>query len=409
MQNKTRRLWGQEINVVKGGLAEEQVISFVAELLGKYRDLATRQEHFLSLGALSERAAGEADKLAESARARAREEAAAETTNTVVQARQRAEEMVATAKKTAQEVTRTEADSLLQAARRKAAIIETEAKQRSQLYLIKAGEAIEDELKRERNEGYEQLLSALRNVLSEEHDIEARWKGKFVDMWRQGPELGEYEAVPLVLAAEITKASSRDGGENKAKIAVSEAELMAKEEEVFFEATATEDTTPQGPTGEDVVPRVTTAEQADQWMKTLTTEKLEPVAGESPEEEAVKPIVGSAQPGGESPTIQEHSVDLHLTAPVELSVASRIYAVLHATPEIEVLRTVGSYDKGTTITLLLKKPLPLLVDMLTAIPGVEVAPETPGRQRFVSRATGGQGNGGAERLTIRVRTTTLVG
>ena len=64
----------------------------------------------------------------------------------------------------------------------------------------------------------------------------------------------------------------------------------------------------------------------------------------------------------------EGTVDLTLLPPVELSGMSKLLSELQKNPDVKILRTAGSYDKGITITLLLEKPLSA-VDMLTSIPG----------------------------------------
>ena len=147
MENRTRRLWDQEINIVNGGLDEKQVIEFISELMAKHRALVERQVHFVSLGTLSEKTAMEADKLAADIRARAKDESEIEARNIIANATQKAEEILISAKKTAQDVNRKEVDSILEAAYRKASVIDTEAKQRAQLFLIRARSVIENDLK----------------------------------------------------------------------------------------------------------------------------------------------------------------------------------------------------------------------------------------------------------------------
>ncbi|MFC1999916.1 ATP synthase F0 subunit B [Chloroflexota bacterium] len=404
MENRTRRLWGQEIDLVKAGLAEDQVVSFISELVHKYKDLAMRQEHFLSLGAVSERAAREADKLAEDKRARAGEESAIEKEKTIAQANQKAQEMIVTARKTAQEVVRSETEDILQSAQRKGAIIEAEAKQRSQLFLIKAKAAIEDQLKEELHEVYQRLLSALRNIQGEGDGIEVRWRGKLVELWnKEGLEPGEHEVVPLVMAAEITKGPSLNIAGREDETVISGVGLMEKREEVLFESLMTGDASTPVDTGKEKAGQFPSAEQATQWLNALAPEELKPIAGESPQEHAEPDYVAIVS-GEEHESLQGSGIDLHLIAPVQLSVASKVYAELHTHPEIEILRTVGSYDEGTTITVLSKKSPEVLVDMLAAIPGVEVDQEHADRLSIMTKGNSRKGNGGSERITIPVRT-----
>ena len=403
MQNRTRRLWGQEIDIVKGGLDEEQIVRFVGELMAKYRALVERQEHFLSLGTLSEKAAIEGDKLAAETKARAKEEAEANATGTVARANQRAQEMIAVAKKTAQDVTRRETDGILDGAHRKAHSIETEAKQRAQLFLIRARAAIENDLKGQFIEVYDQLLSALRDLLAEGHDVEAKWKGKIVELWRrEALELEAYEAVPSVLAAEMAKAASLAG----VKIEIPEEVLVAKEEEVFLEVSSKEDIVREVPSEEKVVAESPPPPPVAGEIGTGGEERPpQAVAEEHPAEEA-EPKLAAPEPKVQLPAAYmgdlEGEVEITLVPPVELSVMSRILGSLQEIPEVKILRTLGSYDKGTTITVLLEEPA-ALVSILTGIPGVEIAPLTPEKQGFLKKAAAGHEKD-LRKITIPLRT-----
>lgn len=400
MQNRTRRLWGQEIDIVKGGLDEEQVVGLVGGLMAKYRALVERQEHFLSLGTLSEKAAIEGDKLAAELKARAKEEAEADATSTVARANQRAQEMIAVANKTAQDVTRREADGILDGAHRKAHTIETEAKQRAQLFLIRARAAIENDLKGQFIQVYDQLLSALRDLLTDGHDVESKWKGKIVELWRrEALELESYEAVPSVLAGEIAKASALAAG----KIEIPQEELIAKEKEVFSEVSSKESIVGEVSTDQVIVPEVSPPEEVG-----YEAPPAPPVPGgvETLAPEEVEPEAVPSEPKVELPAAYmgdlEGELDINLVPPVELSVMSKILASLQETPEVKILRTLGSYDKGTTITILLEEPAPL-VSILTGIPGVEIAPLTPEKQGFLKKAAAGQDKD-IRKITIPLRT-----
>lgn len=388
MQDKTKRLWGQNIDVVRGGLKEEQVVAFVSELMAKYRSLAERQDHVLSLGALSEKASLEADKLASEIKARATEEVNAEVATMLAQANQTAQEIIASGKKRAQETTRSEADCILEAARRKAQAIETEAKQRAQLFLIKARPVIENDLKDQFIKVYEQLLSALRDLLGENNDIESRWKGKVVELWRREPlELGAYEAVTPFLATEIANAAKTADIKSMERIEVSREELTAKEEEVFFEVSAKEDIIP------DITPLQEQEAVSEAPPAAPAADKLsEEVTPISHHEEVTSVPAEPKERPKSSPAYEgnfDGEVDISLVPPVELSVMAKVYAVLQQKPEIKILRTIGSYDKGNTITVFLEKPLPL-VSILTEIPDVEASVDTSRKRGTATPGTDGK-------------------
>lgn len=199
-----RQLWGQEFDIVDEGLSEEQVLGLVNDLMSKCRALEEQQKNFLSLGSLTERAAVEADKTAAGIKARARSEAEAEAARITAEANQRTQDMMVEAKKAAQEATQQEVQDILQAALRKAAIVELQAKQQAQLFLIRSREAIEGDLREEVKEAYYRLISCLQNVLGEGNRLELEWKDRTGQLRkRERFELEGYQAGQSALAAEI--------------------------------------------------------------------------------------------------------------------------------------------------------------------------------------------------------------
>lgn len=71
-------------------------------------------------------------------------------------------------------------------------------------------------------------------------------------------------------------------------------------------------------------------------------------------------------------------VDLIIAAPVELRAVSKLYNYLQTIPELRILYTRGTWDQGTTITVVLDKPMPL-IGLISETPGVEVTPELLGK------------------------------
>jgi cell division septum initiation protein DivIVA len=79
-------LWGREFNIVKNGLSEAQVISFVNDLAKQHDILLQRQEHLAALTKLAERTVSEADKLADELKQDARKQAKNETSKMMSEA-----------------------------------------------------------------------------------------------------------------------------------------------------------------------------------------------------------------------------------------------------------------------------------------------------------------------------------
>ena len=79
-------LWGEEFHVVPEGLAEDEVVSFVDDLMEQSRQIRDDQERQASLHRLAEQTVVEADKLAASIKQQARGEAEAEAARLIAAA-----------------------------------------------------------------------------------------------------------------------------------------------------------------------------------------------------------------------------------------------------------------------------------------------------------------------------------
>jgi hypothetical protein len=101
---------------------------------------------------------------------------------------------------------------------------------------------------------------------------------------------------------------------------------------------------------------------------------------EEPEAEAL-PETRAPEEGediGREPTEEERNaifsgeVHLSLSPPLDVAAVSRLHSLLLSNPELKILRTVGSWQRGTTITVFLDRPLPL-VGVLAEIPGLRLS------------------------------------
>ena len=149
-KSEVKELWGVEFSVVPNGLSQEEVVSFVNNLMEQARKAGGEQDRQTSLLKLAEQTVVEADKLAESIKQQSRQEAeeeaakviaaaqgeAAERVQRLIQKAERdgteqASEAVAKAEREAQELitkARKEAQLIVQAARDEVPGIESEAK-----------------------------------------------------------------------------------------------------------------------------------------------------------------------------------------------------------------------------------------------------------------------------------------
>ncbi len=96
-------------------------------------------------------------------------------------------------------------------------------------------------------------------------------------------------------------------------------------------------------------------------------------------------------------------VHLAMVPPVDLTKMSELYERLQGIPEVKILRTVGSWDRGSTITVVLDKPLPL-IDMLSELPGFDARPALPLSEGRLKEALGPLGSRGREARRIEIDT-----
>ena len=108
----------------------------------------------------------------------------------------------------------------------------------------------------------------------------------------------------------------------------------------------------------------------------------------SPKERRGKEETEPSLPKPDSHSLYTGEVELAVAKPVDPNIVSKLYNYLQTTPEIKFARTSGSWDRGTTITVVLDKPIPLISVISSKIPEAEVAPERPEKDGFVKERRG---------------------
>ena len=101
------------------------------------------------------------------------------------------------------------------------------------------------------------------------------------------------------------------------------------------------------------------------------------------EERVDREEIDSAQLERDGQTLYTGEVELVIAKPVDPKMMSKLYNYLQTAPELKVVHTSGSWDRGTTIRVVLDKPLTLISMISSQIPEVEATPELPGKDAFV--------------------------
>lgn len=153
MSKNVAELWGREFNIVKDGLSQAQVVSFVNELASEHDILIQRQEHLSSLTKLAERTVSEAENLADETKREAVEHAKAE-----------ASEIIAEAEARAQQIVKEKQAEIIAIATEQAETIKANAEREAELLLDRQKKEIQPELKAMAQRIYNQLLSGLESL-----------------------------------------------------------------------------------------------------------------------------------------------------------------------------------------------------------------------------------------------------
>lgn len=103
-------------------------------------------------------------------------------------------------------------------------------------------------------------------------------------------------------------------------------------------------------------------------------------------EELPKQLSTQEKPGKEEPisapltldtqALYDGEIELTIAPPIDPVAVSKLYNQLQMAPEIKILYTRGSWNQGTTITVSLDRPLPLL-DIISRTPNIEITPGLP--------------------------------
>jgi len=402
---KARLLWRRGFKTVKKGLDEEQVVDSVNDPVA---------QHDASLDPLLETTATNAEQLAASIKMKAQQEAEAEVERIISQAKQEVQEIKLSAEIAAEAklATEKEAEDILSTVKRKTEIIEAEAKQRTLLYLLKAREEIEKQIREDYKRAYSRLSSSLQDLMSVGQNIEVELKDKRTMLWESKSfELKEYEAALLETSEEVASPlETLAPTETEIEPDIASKEEKTEETAQLQEETTEERTEQPVQLQEEVSEKKIeeTAQLQEEAVVSEPTEEVteEPLGQHPPEEIPGREEINSTQlKPGDSQTLYTGEVELAIAIPVELKMLSKLYNYLQTIPDMKILRTAGSWDRGTTITVVADKPIPL-ISIISEIPDVEVIAELSQKDSSVKGASSSRLRAGgkeAERIKLTLK------
>ncbi len=305
----------------------------------KTRQLREKEFNTDSLRSLIDRAVTDAEQIVASIKTKAQTEAEDEAARIIDQAKHEADEIG----RRAEVAARKEAKDILSALNNKAEPVQLQKKTKRKTEEARKAKEVQKRIKK--GTTLAAKVGALKKKLT-----------KPIQLKEEAPVSEPAEAI----AEELPEQAGKE-----AELAAGESDLEEKGEQP---AQLEKEVTVSEP-GEAI------AEPAE----TITDElpKLH-----HPEEKPNKEEFVSAPIKLDSQALYNGEVELAVAVPVDPVAVSRLYNYLQTTPEIKILYTRGSWDRGTILAVTLDKPLPL-IGMISKIPGIEVTPGLPQKDNFV--------------------------
>ncbi len=320
-----------------------------------------------SLRSILRRAIADAEQTAASIKTRAQAEAEAEAGRIIAQANIEAQEIKGKAEIAAQR----EAEDILSAAKQKAEITEVEAKQRTLRFLVTTNEEIEKEIFEEYKKAYSRLSISLQNLVNEGQNIGAELESKAAKFWEnRGVPLKEYEAL-LLSTSETALPLIEIAAPTETKLESITASKEVIEQTIQTQEEALEEKVERPVQIQEKALEEEVEEPVQLKSGAVVSRDREGTAEELPEQPSKDK---QALARLDSKTLYTGEVELVIASPVELKIVTKLYNYLQTVPELKILYTRGSWDRGTTMTVVLEKPLPL-IGILLETPDVKVTPE----------------------------------
>jgi len=325
---EVKELWGRSFHLVRRGLDEAEVLTFVNELLRSDSTLVQRQKQMLSLQELSQQMTTmvtEARTLSESIVQQAKMEAEALRNKTLAEARNMATELKS----------RAEAEARASQEKAQQALQEARASQE------KAQQALQEAAARAAFIQKEAVSDALQAVARARQVIEEKL-------------VAALEQMHLALSTQFQDLTQ----------GLKALEARWSETPVEASSTSTPRQASPEPPAESPHPPAPAMEATPQTVLTETLPQT---------------VLTEAAPQEEEPAaLYQGEVVLVVSQPVGETWLRSLEKRLAAYPEVRVLSTIGALGEATRIAILLERPMPL-AEVLRNIPDIEGIVEDEGR------------------------------
>lgn len=118
-------------------------------------------------------------------------------------------------------------------------------------------------------------------------------------------------------------------------------------------------------------------EASEDSAQALVAELSETVVATAQEETPDQKEATAGRRGQDKQSAYSGHVDIVMLAPINTNVVTKLYNYIHTTPEIKLISTSGSWNKGTTLTVNVDKPIPLMSVLSSLLPDLEIKTALP--------------------------------
>ena len=416
--SKIRELWGRKFKIVKNGLDEAEVFSFIGGLIDQNNALSSKLEHLNSLTKLAERTVIEANNQAQIIKKEAEEKANASAASIIVEAEEKARKEIERITSESERKARQSAQEKIAAAEEKAESIKTNADNEANRIIAEAKQnamAIEQQAQEALKVSEEKAESIKINANDEANRITAEAKQNATTIEQQAQEVikaAEQKAESIKINAEkkvnkiIAEAKQRAedlvnartaSAEKEAQSILEEAKTKAEEEASLIKQKSEQLLKRSRRITESEIKEklkrvyqglLSSLEDIEETTVISTEEgkdtevaKPEPIVhakaeGKAKESQKQLPPSEEKVESKEEPTLYEGTVELVIPPPIGLDRMLQLHKHLRNIPNIEVLNLGVSADKSITIKVTLEDPTPLR-SILEGLPEVEMATDAP--------------------------------
>lgn len=379
-EGKVTNLWGRQFTIVKNGLDEGEVFSFLGNLIEQNSEYVVRLENLESLKRLAESTVMEANKQAQQtlteieqqanetataiisdAEAKAKTEADSVITEAQKKAKLDAETVLAEAEKTSQDKVSTaeqRSQGILERARTEAKKTKAVAEQEAEKIISKATQEAEESARVAADAAEEQRQNVLRKAEEEAEKEVLAAKQEAARLLARSKKMAESEIKQTFgrIYEEMLSTLRLEERAQAMDMSIAETtgpEPAQAEGAATVGADWTDEDLQQKPHGEQ--------EEHDSESELETRARAqEEVAGEEPQgTQAASERPGEGSEEGSHP-LYEGTVELQVAAPVVFDRMMQLHKDLKQIPEIEEVNLTRPTAKGLRIELRLTSPIPLL-------------------------------------------------